>query len=267
MSGTWTTPATWAYEQVVTEADLNEQIRDNELFLKTHIALEAAGSLTISTGIVTATQGYHKIEVESGTSDDLDTITAGTGIAEGSVIIIRSKTIGHTIIVKNGTGNIKLQNDISLDTIYKHLILIYDGAYWNQFSLPPIGDGDIDAKFAGLVPGSLSESGQHGKIFSWQNTYGYSIIITQVFIEKITGSTAAAKINVGQSATEAESDNLIDGAALQGTGVLNLIKNSGTNGLGNVVVADDEWITGFEDNSADPDGLVGKYYIYYVEQA
>jgi len=43
------------------------------------------------------------------------------------------------------------------------------------------------------------------------------------------------------------------------------VKHAGTNGLGAVRVADDEWITGFEDNSADPADLVGKYYIFYSE--
>ena len=61
-----------------------------------------------------------------------------------------------------------------------------------------------------------------------------------------------------------ESDNLIDGADLQGTNLLNHIKHAGTNGLGAVLVGDGEWITLFEDNSADPADLAGSYDILYV---
>ena len=264
----WTDPTTGEITDgdVGTAAWANAYVENNTLYLKTHIALETAAELTISSGVITVTQGYHAVETEGGaSSDNLDNIGGGE---EGMVIILRASNDAHTVVVRTGVGgNIVLNNNISLDDNEKHIILICDGTNWHHFTLAPIGDGDIDASFLGLVTGALSETGQHAKIFSWQNTFGYSIIITQIFIEKTTGSTAAAKINVGQAATEIESDNLIDGASLQGTGVLNLIKRSGTNGLGSVVVADDEWITGYEDNSADPDGLVGNYYIYYVEQA
>jgi hypothetical protein len=38
----WTAPATWTTGQVVTAANLNEQIRDNETYIKAHIDASAA---------------------------------------------------------------------------------------------------------------------------------------------------------------------------------------------------------------------------------
>jgi len=40
----WTTPRTWVTQELVTVANLNEQIRDNMLLLKTSI--DASGKLT-----------------------------------------------------------------------------------------------------------------------------------------------------------------------------------------------------------------------------
>lgn len=114
--------------------------------------------------------------------------------------------------------------------------------------------------------GDLSPGAQHAKIFSWQNTVvSGAIIVHKVLIDVTTVASAAAKINVGQASTEVESDNLIDGAALDALGVRNSMIDAGTNGKGAQHVADDEWITGWEDNSASPSGLVGKYYIFYTK--
>lgn len=117
-----------------------------------------------------------------------------------------------------------------------------------------------------LASGDLIAGAQHAKIFSWRNTIvSGDIIILLTLISIRTPSTAAAKINVGQSETEVESDNMIDAGALNVSGVLNNIINAGTNGKGAVYVSDDEWITGFEDNSDASTDLVGKYYIFYSE--
>jgi hypothetical protein len=117
-----------------------------------------------------------------------------------------------------------------------------------------------------IAYGDLAAGSQHAKIFSWQNTVvSGSILVHLVLINVTTPATAAAQINVGSAGTEIESDNLIDGCLINATGVKNTIKNIGTNGLGAVLVADDEWITGFEDDTAASTDLVGKYYIFYTK--
>lgn len=125
-----------------------------------------------------------------------------------------------------------------------------------------LNDQNVRVAYGDLV----STNGQAGKIFSWQNTVvSADILVWLVLINITTGATAAAKINVGQNAAEATSDNLIDGASLQAVDVLNNHEDQGGNGSVAKLVADDEWVTGYEDNSADPADLVGKYYIFYTE--
>ena len=115
------------------------------------------------------------------------------------------------------------------------------------------------------VSGDLTTGAQHAKMASWQNTTGGVILVPLILVSITTPATAAAKINAGQAATEIESDNMIDGAAINAAGTPNSIINAGTNGKGAQYVADDEWITFFEDNSAASTDLVGKYYIFYTK--
>jgi len=115
------------------------------------------------------------------------------------------------------------------------------------------------------VSGDLTAGAQHAKMASWQNTTGGAILVPLILVSITTPATAAAKINAGQAATEIESDDMIDGAAINAAGTPNSIINAGTNGKGAQYVADDEWITFFEDNSAASTDLVGKYYIFYTK--
>ena len=129
----WATPKTWTAE-VLTSADMNIEFKNNLNFLKANIALETAVELTIATGAVTKTQTFHKIDTEGGaSSDDLDTINGG---GEGEVLIICAYHGDHTVIVKNGTGNIVLQADYSLDTKDKILVLVYYNSKWQQLRVP-----------------------------------------------------------------------------------------------------------------------------------
>ena len=116
-----------------------------------------------------------------------------------------------------------------------------------------------------VVSGSLTAGAQNAKVFSWQNTSASaSILVHKVLINITTGSTLAAQLNVGQAATEIESDNLIDGVLLNAVDVLNNFEDKGTNGSCAILVADDQWVTGFEDDTAASTDLVGKYYIFYT---
>lgn len=68
------------------------------------LIFDAATELTIAGGIITATQGYHRIDTQAdAASDDLDTIN---GIAEGEVVIFRAENAARTVVLKHNTGNI-----------------------------------------------------------------------------------------------------------------------------------------------------------------
>lgn len=86
--------------------------------------------LTIASGIVTSTRSFHRIDTESDAgSDDLDTINGGV---TGTVLILRAENDARTVVVKNGTGNIRLSGatDYTMDNNFKTLTLIYDGSNW-----------------------------------------------------------------------------------------------------------------------------------------
>jgi len=93
-----------------------------------------AGELTIATGAVTATGTYHTIDTESdAASDDLDTINGGR---DGQILVIQAENGARTVVAKDGTGNLQLNGDFSLDNAQDTLTLMYSGALtaWVELS-------------------------------------------------------------------------------------------------------------------------------------
>jgi hypothetical protein len=83
-----------------------------------------ATELTIASGVVTATRGYHLVDTESdGASDDLDTISGGV---DGMRLTIRPAHTDRTVVVKDGTGNIQGPGDVTLDSSHDTCSMIYD---------------------------------------------------------------------------------------------------------------------------------------------
>ena len=122
----WTAPKTWADGNTIPEADLNTHIRDNLLFLRAYLSPDASTELTIAAGVITVTQTYHTVDTQADAAeDDLDTIG---GVAEGQIVILRAEHTDRTVVLKNGTGNLVLGDDIYLDDVNKHVILICDDA-------------------------------------------------------------------------------------------------------------------------------------------
>lgn len=82
--------------------------------------------LTISTGSITPAQVVHTVAAETGTADDLATITA----QNNRLLIIKADT-GDTITIKHGTGNITCwaAADVTL-TGNKIAILFCLGSQW-----------------------------------------------------------------------------------------------------------------------------------------
>lgn len=86
----------------------------------------AVGStLTIATGVVTATATVHAVDTEAAAAtDDLDTIN---GLSSGQLLVLRAASGSRTIVAKDGTGNLRLAGDFSLDNADDRLVLISDG--------------------------------------------------------------------------------------------------------------------------------------------
>lgn len=95
-------------------ADINELQQAIEAFQ--YLKLEAASELAISSGAITVTRSAHKLQPESGTEDDLDTID---DLAAGELLILYVSDAGtDTIMIKHGTGNISCpgESDIEFST-------------------------------------------------------------------------------------------------------------------------------------------------------
>jgi hypothetical protein len=106
---------------------------DTKLHVDGDVAFGAGSELTISSGVVTVTHSYHIIDTESGTgSDNLDTINGGD--VEGQILIIRAADTNHSVVAKDGSGNLKLSGDFTMDNSEDILTLVYDGSNWLELS-------------------------------------------------------------------------------------------------------------------------------------
>lgn len=94
------------------------------------------GELTIASGAVTAYSGYHTIDTEgNAATDDLDTINEPTnGVDDGAILVIRPESSARTIVAKDGTGNLRLAGDFTMDDSVDMLTLIWTGSTWNELS-------------------------------------------------------------------------------------------------------------------------------------
>ncbi len=91
-----------------------------------------ATELTIASGVVTATQTYHKIDTESdGATDDLDTINGGS---EGDILVLRAEHTDRSVVLKDATGNLQLSGHLTLDNTQDTAVLVYDGSNWLEIT-------------------------------------------------------------------------------------------------------------------------------------
>lgn len=97
-------------------------------FLNLGIPVEA----TISSGAITVTGSFYTVDTEDNDpTDNLNTINGGT---EGDLLILVAENTARTVVVKDGTGNIQLNGDFSLDAGFDTLMLIFKGSAWRQLS-------------------------------------------------------------------------------------------------------------------------------------
>jgi len=103
------------------------------------LALKAATTLTLSSGAATVTQNAHIIAAETGTTDDLDTLTLGyDNLTVDSVdywpLLFLQADTGDTITIKHGTGNFDLPADTDITLVADSWqLFIYNGTNWQAF--------------------------------------------------------------------------------------------------------------------------------------
>lgn len=96
------------------------------------LVLNAGGTRTISVGAITVTASRHAVDTEgAASSDDLDTINGGV---DGQILIIYPANDARTVVAKDGTGNLQLAGDFSMDNSQDRITLLYDGASWVELA-------------------------------------------------------------------------------------------------------------------------------------
>jgi hypothetical protein len=99
--------------------------------------LSVGSELTIATGAITVSRTdpvlYHKVETQGAvSSDDMDTINGGYA---GQVLVLQATNSARTVVAKDGTGNLVLNADRSLDNTEDKLMLInLNGTDWHELS-------------------------------------------------------------------------------------------------------------------------------------
>ena len=100
------------------------------------LKLATPTELTISSGVVTATQSYHQIDTEGdAATDDLDTINGGSA---GRMLFLGPQNGTRDVVLKDGTGNIFTQDgaDITLSLFGQRVLLLHNGTNWYVVSGP-----------------------------------------------------------------------------------------------------------------------------------
>ena len=86
----------------------------------------------ISAGVLTVHQGSVSVDTETGAaSDNLDTIDGGV---EGNVLVLKAESSARTVVVKDGTGNLKLSGDMTLDNSEDSITLKKVGLNWVELA-------------------------------------------------------------------------------------------------------------------------------------
>lgn len=94
-----------------------------------------ATTLTLATDTATVIHSYHALDTEGAAgTDDCATLTAGTGVAAGFVVVVRAANVAHVVTMKDGTGNLLLNGDYALNSTDATISLIYDGTNWRELS-------------------------------------------------------------------------------------------------------------------------------------
>lgn len=124
----------------------------------------------------------------------------------------------------------------------------------------------LSAEFMQVAVEDLDSGDENAYAFAWENDKSADLIVHRVIVDVTTaGGTADAEIDVGVAANATtNSDNLIDGADINSTGLKDNIDDQGTNGTSCQKVEDGQYVTG-QIVVANAASLAGKVYIYYTE--
>lgn len=98
------------------------------------LALGPGTELTISSGSITPTGNEHRIDTQSSASTDDLTDIDDANLEDGALLLLRAENTARTVVVKNGSGNHKINLagdlDFSIDDDEKSILLRLKGGEW-----------------------------------------------------------------------------------------------------------------------------------------
>jgi hypothetical protein len=163
------------------------------------LALKEGTTLTISSGVVTALQEYHIIAAETGTTDDLDTISLGyTNLSvKGNTYRPCLRLIadaGDTITLKHGTGNLTLPDDTDITLSDDAFVwLLWRGSAW--YAMGTVGGGG--ATTADNVTMDVLGTPTYTTVQDWSDTTQSAGLISGGAITDNGDGTVAAASGTG----------------------------------------------------------------------
>lgn len=114
---------------------LNEELRKTATGLdnvETWTGTKSSVAVSISGGVISVSQTFVSVDTEAdAASDDLNTINGGT---EGNLLIVIAENAARTVVLKDGTGNLKLAGDCTLDNSEDTVTLIKTGLNWQELT-------------------------------------------------------------------------------------------------------------------------------------
>jgi hypothetical protein len=173
------------------------------------LRLTGSSTLTIASGVVTATNNYHKIDTEAAAaSDTLDTIDGGV---DGMVLVICLANSARAVIVGHNTGNIYLMGGrtVTMATANDFILLVYSSALskWRGI-FAPLHKEAVVAKtttYTALLTDDAIECDASGGAFTVTLPAAATSTGVKYYIKKTDASANAVTIDGNASET-------IDGA-------------------------------------------------------
>jgi hypothetical protein len=104
------------------------------LIIKNNINNRTNPNVTIVSGAITIAAGSPLVIVDTeglAASDDLNTISSGFS---GDLVVFKAISSSRTVVFKDGTGNLRLAGDFSLDNTEDSIALIWTGSVWQEVS-------------------------------------------------------------------------------------------------------------------------------------
>lgn len=97
-------------------------------------ALKDGGTKTIAAGAISVgSYSSYSVDTEgAAATDDLDTITGGSLFNQ--VLILRAANSARDVVLKDGTGNLRLAGDFTLTHSQDRIQLLWDGSSWVEMS-------------------------------------------------------------------------------------------------------------------------------------